>query len=153
MTQRVIAVNLLRDSRVFVHTYTETVDGFRIIDGLPRVLGGIGDSIAVGDAVVAALRASNRRPLPSRNLRIHPPDRDLLQWLGLRSYGQFMRGVRSVQLIADFDEEIGDITVSPLRNGGKEGFMTIQGGAFTLSFDSPEQLGRAVQQAMGKATP
>ncbi len=152
MTQRVIAVNLLKDGRVLFHTYTQTVDGFRILDGLPEVLLAIDDSLAVGGAVVAALRASNRRPLPSRNLRTHPPDRELLQWLGLKSYGQFMRGVRSVQLIADFDEEIGDVAVSSLHNGGKEGFVPIQGEAFTLSFESPEQLGRAVQQAMTKAT-
>jgi hypothetical protein len=123
------------------------------MDGLPEVLARIDDAEMLGRTVVGALHASNRRPLPDRNLRNDPPDREFLAWLGLRSFAQYMRGVRNVSVRAFFDDEIGEVSLSPSRNEGpRGGFTPILEECFSVAFESTEHLGRAVQEAMKKAT-
>jgi len=137
---------------VFVHPYSLTVSGFSIMDGLPNVLKSHEEARILGDAVVAALHASNRAPLPDRDLRVDPPDREFLAWLGLRSYGQYMRKVRDVGVLAFFDDQIGEVELTPSRNeGSRGGFTPLSDERRTVMFESPDQLGRAVQEAMKKA--
>lgn len=122
------------------------------MDGLPEVLARIDDAEMLGQSVVSALHASNRRPLPDRNLRTDPPDREFLAWLGLRSFGQYMRGVRNVSVRAFFTDEIGEVSFTPSRNGGpRGGFTPMVEEQFSVAFKDPAQLGRAVQEAMKKA--
>jgi hypothetical protein len=147
-----VHVSVQRDGRVFVHPYSLTVSGFSIMDGLPNVLKSQEEARILGDAVVAALHASNRAPLPDRDLRVDPPDREFLAWLGLRSYGQYMRKVRDVGVFAFFDGQIEEVSLTPFRNeGSRGGFTPILEERFSITFESPEQLGRAVQEAMKKA--
>ncbi|WP_312171059.1 hypothetical protein [Microbacterium sp.] len=137
---------------MFVHPYSLTVSGFSIMDGLPNVLKSHEEARILGDAVVAALHASNRAPLPDRDLRVDPPDREFLAWLGLRSYGQYMRKVRDVGVLAFFDDQIGEVELTPSRNeGSRGGFTPLSDERRTVMFESPDQLGRAVQEAMKKA--
>ncbi len=122
------------------------------MDGLPNVLKSHEEARILGDAVVAALHASNRAPLPDRDLRVDPPDREFLAWLGLRSYGQYMRKVRDVGVLAFFDDQIGEVELTPSRNeGSRGGFTPLSDERRTVMFESPDQLGRAVQEAMKKA--
>jgi hypothetical protein len=137
---------------VFVHPYSLTESGFRIMDGLPDVVESLEDAEVLGEALVAALYASNRRSLPDRNLRTDPPDREFLAWLGVRSYGQYMSRVRDVGVLAFFDDQIGEVELTPSRNeGSRGGFTPILEERFSITFESAEQLGRAVQEAMKRA--
>lgn len=122
------------------------------MDGLPDVLARVDDAELLGQSVVGALHTSNRRPLPDRNLRADPPDREFLTWLGLRSFGQYMRGVRNVSVRAFFDDQIGEVSFTPSRNEGpRGGFTPMIEEHFSVAFENPAQLGRAVQEAMRKA--
>jgi hypothetical protein len=147
-----LQVSVQRDGRVFVHPYSLTQSGFRIMDGLPDVVESLENAEILGEALVAALHASNRRSLPDRNLRTDPPDREFLAWLGLRSYGQYMRKVRDVSVLAFFDDHIGEVELTPSRNEGpRGGFTPMIEERFSVAFENPAQLGRAVQEAMSKA--
>ena len=149
-----MSVELQKDGRVFVQPYSKTFEGANIADGLPAVIASMTDAQVLGSSIVAALHASNRRPLPNRNLRVDPPDRELLEWLGLRTYGQYMRGVRTLSVRASYDDtDIAEVTVTPKRNGGpRTGFTEIGEERVLLHYESPAQLGRAVLEAMKKAT-
>lgn len=122
------------------------------MDGLPEVLARIDDAEMLGQTVVGALHASNRRPLPDRDLRNDPPDREFMAWLGLRSFGQYMRGVRNVSVRVFFDDQIGEVSLTPSRNEGpRGGFTPMTEERFSIMYENPAQLGRAVQEAMKKA--
>lgn len=153
MKEHLVTVHLQRDGRVFVQPYSEMTGLADIADGLPAVINSMDDPELLGAVVVEALRASNRRPLPYRNLRVDPPDREFLAWLGVKTYGRYMRGVRSLTVFAAFDEMITDVLLAPKRNDGpRGGFSPISEERFSIMFESPVQLGRAVQAAMAKAT-
>ena len=154
MRDRSVSVELQRDGRVFVQPYSKTFEGASIADGLPAVIASMADAQVLGSSIVAALHASNRRPLPNRNLRVDPPDRELLEWLGLRTYGQYMRGVRTLRVRASYDNtDIAEVTITPSCNEGpRGGFTPILEERRTVTYETPEQLGRAVQEAMKKAT-
>jgi hypothetical protein len=153
MRDRSVSVELQKNGRVFVQPYSKTFEGASIGDGLPAVIASMTDAQVLGSSIVAGLHASNRRPLPNRNLRVDPPDRELLEWLGLRTYGQYMRGVRTLSVRATYDNtDIAEVTITPERNEGpRGGFTPILEERFSIDFESPEQLGRAVQEAMKKA--
>ena len=153
MKEHYVRVSAQRDGRVFVQPMSFTANGFMISDGLPEVVDGIDDAEVLGVVVTAALHTSNRRPLPARDLRNDPPDREFLAWLGVRSWSQYKRGVRSLGVLAMFDDEIAEVSLTPSRNDGpRGGFTPISEERFSITFESPEQLGRAVQDAMSKAT-
>lgn len=153
MKKHSVSVELQRAGRVFVQPYTQTLEGASIADGLPTVIASIEDAEVLGAAVVHALGVSNRRPLPPRDLRVDPPGREFLEWLGLRSYVQYAKGVRTVSVRATYSDRIGEVVLTPERNEGRRGgFTPIVEDRSTLSFESPEQLGRAVQEAMARAT-
>lgn len=154
MRDRSVSVELQRDGRVFVQPYSKTFEGASIGDGLPAVIASMTDAQVLGSSIVAGLHASNRRPLPNRNLRVDPPDRELLEWLGLRTYGQGMRGVRTLSVRATYDNtDIAEVTITPERNEGpRGGFTPILEERFSIMYENPEQLGRAAQVAMKKAT-
>lgn len=100
-----------------------------------------------------ALKLSNIRPLPSRNLRTDPPSAEFLSWLGLKTYAQYARGVRRISVDASFHDVIELLRLTPEHNGGaRSGFTPISEHRLTMHYESPEQLGRAVQEAMKKAT-
>ncbi|MCI1018871.1 hypothetical protein HWD99_09560 [Microbacterium sp. C5A9] len=149
-----MSVELQRDGRVFIQPYSKTWEGASIGDGLPSVIASMTDAQVLGSSIVAALHASNRRPLPNRNLRVDPPDREFLEWLGLRTYGQYMKGVRTLSVRAAYDnDDIAEVMITPERNGGpRGGFTPLSDERRTVMFESPEQLGRAVQEAMKRAT-
>lgn len=153
MRDHSVSVELQRDGRVFVQPYSKTSEGASIGDGLPAVIASMTDAHVLGSSIVAALHASNRRPLPNRNLRVDPPDREFLEWRGLRTYGQYMRGVRTLSVRAAYDDDdLAEVTITPERNGGSRGgFTPMSEERRSVTFESPEQLGRAVHEAMTKA--
>lgn len=120
MTEHFVRVSLLPDGRVFVQPYSFTENGFRIGDRLPTVLPELANSERLGAALSEALNMSNRRPLPARDLRADPPDREFLAWLGVRTYAQYMRGVRSVSLRAVYDQVVADIAITCPETPGPE---------------------------------
>lgn len=153
MKEHIVSVHWFKDGRVLVQPYSRTTNGFNISDGLPHILRENGDATELGKVVVQALDESNRRPLPARDLRADPPERELLAGLGLKTVGQYMKGTRGVSLYAVYDSEITTVRILPQRNGGARGAFTgIEEERVVLDYESPEQLGRAVQDALQKAT-
>lgn len=153
MKKRLVEVEMQRDGRIFVHSLSTTPDGVHVFNGLPRVVGPETDAEEFGVILADALNDSNRRPLPERDLFLNPPDREFLDWLGVSTFGRYMRGVRSVGLFARYDNVLESVYVTPRRNeGNRGGFTPIMEERVLLDYESPEQLGRAVQEAMKKAT-
>jgi hypothetical protein len=152
MKQRHVDVMLYRDKRVFLFVYSRCENGPSISVGLPTVLPSISDSATLGSALVQCLHESNATVLPACDWRADPPDRELLQWLGLTTYKQYQRGVRSVSVSAKFSDAPAEIEITPERNERRGGFTPISEKRLSIMFESAEQLGRAVGEAMKKAT-
>ncbi|MCI1018870.1 hypothetical protein HWD99_09555 [Microbacterium sp. C5A9] len=151
LKKRNVNVMLYRDRRVFLFVYSDCVNGPSVSLGLPKVVAALTDADALGSAILQGLRESNATVHPARDWRADPPDREFLEWLGLATYRQYQRGVRSVDVSAAFDHEPQEIEVVPERNERRGGFTPISQWRRMLTFESPEQLGRAVQEAMKKA--
>ena len=147
-----VAIHRQRDGRVFFLPYSETENGFDVFDGLPEVSESLEDAAALGRSLEAALARSNARILPAVNLRAPDPDNEILRWTQNASWGEYMRGVKSVSVSIKGGAPAGELKLRPLQNkGARGGFVAVPGASFELSYSSPEELGRAVQEAMAKA--
>lgn len=147
-----VELDLQRDGRVFVQPFSVTVDGPWILNGLPVVLASVEDVGGLGNAVLRALDASYNTVLPARNLRADPPDREFLEWLGVRSYAQYAKGVRAVTVHGFFEGDV-HILVTPQSNGGgRAGFEPIVAHRVRLDDWSAQPVGTAVQAAFEIAT-
>lgn len=152
MTRGLVGVDLQRDGRVFVKTYSRNTNGMWMLNGLPRVLPNDEDAATLGQAVIAAVEASPSTILPARNVREDPPDREFLAWLGLKTYAAYAKGVRGAMIDAFLD---GDrhLLISPQHNGGpKTGFVDIREHREKLTDWTPSVVGAAVQRALTLAT-
>lgn len=153
MSDRLVSVELQRDGRVFVITYSKTSDGHRIMDGLPLIVQAADDAQVLGESVVAGLRRSTDGILPARDLRQNPPDAEFLRWVGTPSYAAYAKGVRSVDVWAEGgDGELTLVEVTPQANGGAGKGFTPMDGVDELRAPDAHQLGVAVQRALTLAT-
>ena len=152
VNRKAVDVHLLKDGRVFLQPYSTAENGHEIFDGLPEVVASIDDPVVVGMALQAALDRSNARVLPAVDYRATPPDTEFLKWVGARSFAVYARGVRSVSVTTTPQSPADTVTIQSEQNqGARGGFVPIDGTEFELSYSSPEELGRAVQEAMEKA--
>src|SRR5438445_5020388 len=90
-----------RGGELFVASYSKTVPGFWVMNGwLQRLEDGTPDEV-IGAVVEEGLDGSETGvEAPSRDAN---PAAPLLQMLGLRSYGAYMRGTRSVDVTREGD--------------------------------------------------
>lgn len=155
MSDRLVSVEQQRDGRVFVVTYSKTVDGHRLIDGAPLVVTDASDAALLGEAVVTGLQRSSDGVLPARDSREFPPDADFLAWVGAPSFAHYAKGVKSVSVWAanGEGEHLTLVEVTPEANGGpRKGFTPMDGEEETLQSPGARELGQAVQAALKTAT-
>lgn len=139
------------DGRVFVFVYSRTANGFWTLDGLPNVLPTLDDAAALGEAARAALDTSTDGVLPARDVRADPPDREFLAWFG-GSAAKYARGVRSVQLRAEYDDRLTEVIVTPQANEGKGSFTGIREHRATERPQDAAEFGAILQRAVARAT-
>ena len=146
-----MSVEQQRDGRVFVVTYSKTVDGHRLIDGTPAVVADPSDVVLLGEAVITGLQRSSEGKLPARDTHKFPPDADFLAWVGAASFAHYAKGVKSVSVWAanGEGEDLTIVEVTPEANGGpRKGFTPIDGEVATLQSPGAMKLGQAVQAAL-----
>lgn len=130
----------VRRGRVFIVTYSQTVDGFWIEDE-PWFQRDEFDP----DAAAALLWEA----LDGTRLGVPTPPRDSLgsmlpELAGVKTYGAFMKGTASVDVSLC---EAGSLAVTPMRNGGASaGFEPMVESAIEL--ESEEQLADALVAAL-----
>ena len=147
-----VAVHLHRDGRVFFLPYSETENGFDVFDGLPEVVDSMEDTTELGHALEAAMARSFARILPAVDLRAPDRKSELLEWMKKSSWGQYMRGVLSVDISVRSDFPEGTLELRPLQNkGARGGFEPVPDTRFQSTYESVEELGRIVQRAMEMA--
>ena len=152
VTDKVVSVDLQKDGRVLFQPSSRTETGQSIFDGLPEVLESFDDPVAVGQALQAALDRSNARVLPRINHRTTDAAAEFLEFLGVKTWGAYMRGVRCVKVLTKYGEPEGTVSILPYQNmGARGGFVPIDGTRVELAYTTSEELGRAVQEAMTKA--
>jgi hypothetical protein len=133
----------LRADEYFVSTYSRTVPGFWVLDGCPVRLPGTASPGELGTVVRAALDRS----------RHADSARALLDMAGVKDYGTYMKGTRSVDVYADHVEDGESVEVTPQRNEGpREGFAPMTDHTARFTYDSPGQIGVEVINAFDKAT-
>jgi hypothetical protein len=154
MNRAFTAVQLQRDGRVFVQPYSRTVTRSLQANGLPIVLPSSQDAVMLGQTIRAALQTAWDTVLPARDPRVDPPDRELLDWLGLPDYAAYARGVRSVGVHWFLGgAEPNHLLVTPEDNGGpRTGFTPLREHRVTLTDFTPSVIGEAVQLALTLAT-
>lgn len=140
------------NGRVFVDSYFEIANGPTTIDGAPLVLHSMDDAGQLGEAVLEGLAKSFRRILPQRNLRTDPPHLDYPLERRAKTWSEYRRHATMVHVDADYEERIDAVTLTPYHNMGRSTSQPITDAKFTITFESPEQLGRVVQNAMARAT-
>lgn len=150
MTDRLCNVDL-RAGEYIVQPYSETEDGFWVLDGQPIRLASGASPGELGQAIRDALAVSRR------DIANPPRDTDaarpLLEMLGLRDYATYARGTRSVGVRTADTPDGEQIKITPKRNGGpRTGFTPLKEHRVVFSYDSPGQLGKAVIEAFEHAT-
>ena len=135
-----------RGDELFVASYSKTVPGFWLMNGwLRRLALEISDE-AIGVAIEEGLDASESEvEAPGRDTN---PAAPLLEMVGVRSFGAYMRGTRSVGVVRDG----AGITVEPTRNqGSRGGFTPLPDRADVMQRPSRYELGRVVREALARA--
>ncbi|MDR6200882.1 hypothetical protein QE374_002791 [Microbacterium sp. SORGH_AS428] len=150
MTRAIVDVHLQPDGRVFVFTYSRDTGGFWVSDGLPAVLEDATDLDALGTAALTALEASTEGVVPARDLRANPPDQQLLAWVGVQTYAQYAKGVRSAKVHAFYGDDgtLNRLLVTPETNHGREGFTPDVERRQELAAFGAESIGSALTQAL-----
>jgi len=143
MTKRVSVE--CRCAQFIVTSYTEVTWGMWYMNGHFEFIPLDAGPVALGQAVLDALDAANQVVPPD----VKPPIAPVLRALRLRSYGQYMRGARSVGVEIDDD---GVVRLTPRRNDGpKAGFTPLTDRASVLDDRSPEAMTIAVKEAIEAA--
>jgi hypothetical protein len=132
-----------RGARLIVASYSRTMAGFWVMNGVFTVLDDGATTDELGSAVRAGLEASDVGvSVPDRSF---VPIQPLLHELDLKTFGAYLKGAKSVEV------RRGEwITISPATNkGARAGFVEIEGAAVRIGRDADtEQLGAAVLEAL-----
>jgi hypothetical protein len=134
-----------RAGSLVISSYSKTVAGFETMNGWFVAIDSDSDDAVVGEAVFNALGRSERVvPTPPVDSNPLAP---LLKSLGVSSWRQYVKGVRSVSVYRD-----DKIEIVPCENrGSKEGFVEITDDAVKLSEPTAAELGQAVRDALALA--
>jgi len=132
-----------RGGQWLVASYSQTVHGFWVMNGWLRRLEADAPDEEIGTAVQQGLeRSAASVEAPARDTN---PAAPLLEMVGLRSYGAYMRGTRSI----DVTREGNTVTIEPKRNEGpRGGFTPLAELAEVLDLPSQGELGKAIQEAL-----
>lgn len=142
-----------RNGDYIIQTFSGTVNGFDIGDGVPIRIGSGAGAEEIGAVVLDALNRS-REDHPAVNLREENPVKQFLEFVGEPSFGKYMRGVRSIFVDAVYDDSPTVLHITPYRNeGARGGFTPIAELERDLAYISPEQLGEEVLGALRDAIP
>ena len=132
-----------RHDQLIVASYSKSVAGYWVMNGWYRILDREVDDATLGLAVFDALaRSDTAAPAlpPEGPLPIAP----LVAALHLKTYAQYIRGVRSVGIRGN-----GAIEITPTRNDGtRRGFTPIESATVTINTPDNRELGHAVRQAL-----
>lgn len=75
-----------------------------------------------------------------------------LEWVGKRTWGEYMRGVRAIKVATVHGDPPNTVELIADQNkGGRGGFIPIMSTETLITFEDLEQLGRAVQESMSQA--
>jgi hypothetical protein len=151
MTARLASVDRRPSGDYVVATSSRTLTGGWVNDGPPQLLPASATAADLGTAAIEALRRS--RPDAPDITRADTPDAELLAAVGAPSYTAYAKGVRSLEVYAEFDDEPGTIELTPNANGGpRSGFTPIMDEKRDVPADPADQLGRAILDLLEKAT-
>ncbi|MEV7693489.1 hypothetical protein AB0N73_09180 [Microbacterium sp. NPDC089189] len=155
MSRAIADVHAQVDGRFFVFGYSRDTAGFWVSEGLPTVVENAAGLGRLGEATISALFASTEGVVAARNFRTDTPNRELLAWVGVETYGEYAKGVRSVKVHAFFDEKggVNRLLVTPETNHGWEGFTPKVEHRESLEDVSAEALGAAIERSLELATP
>jgi hypothetical protein len=140
----------LRQQEFIVQSSSKAKLGFWIANGfLERLSEEVSDDVlgdcvarAAAESVIGVENPEPRVPLPALT--------KLLAEVGVKSYGRYMVGTRSVR-VEYFDD--GTVILTPFRNAGsKEGFVPIVEAEESLQAPQVEALGKAVRAAFERTT-
>ncbi len=76
----------------------------------------------------------------------------MLEMRKAKSWSEYLRHARYVRIYASCADIPTVVAFQPYHNMGRSRGQAISEAKFTITYESPEQLGRAVQAAMAKAT-
>ena len=134
----------LRLGVLWVCSYSQVVDGFWVMNGMFESLAGDAGDDPIGCAVLRARSAAQVQiPMPPREA----PSSFLpvLNAAQVRSYLQYLKGVRAVSLEFDVD----GVRVIPQRNAGqREGLVPILDAAINVGLVDAVTVGAAVRRAL-----
>lgn len=147
-----VGVVVKRNGRVFIDIRSRTENGFALPVGAPLAIDSSDDATLLGETILQGLAQSNREFLPERNLRTHPLGGEVFDLRKVKSWAEWVRHARLVSIRADYDDAVGEIRITPWHNHGRSRASVVEGGEVTIVYESPAQLGRAVQEAMAKAS-
>ena len=150
VTPHNVVIMLRPDGRVFIETYSQPHTGARISDGFPLVLAGLEDPVVLGQAILDGLERSTYDVYSADELRSRPTLDELFAWAGARNWKQYTRGSKAVSVYARYavgpptsanispEERKRSGAYAPIDDAYREG----------VHFQSAEELGRSVQEAM-----
>lgn len=135
----------LRRGEWFIASYSKTIPGFWVMNGWLRRLGSETSDEVIGAAVEEGFKASETGvEAPGRDAN---PAAPLLEMVGLRSFGAYMRGTRSVGIMRDGES----VTIEPMRNeGSRGGFTPLPDRAELIQRPARVELGKAVRDAIAR---
>ncbi len=149
-----VEVHRQSDGRLFVQPFSRTEQRQLVANGLPNVLVPSVPEEVVGKTILDALLLARDTVLPARDHLRDPPDRQLLEWLGLRSFAEYEKGVLGVLVHGFYDQgQLLHMLVTPEDNGGPStGFTPLREHRVTLTDFTPAVVGAAVLHALTLAT-
>ncbi|SDQ17105.1 hypothetical protein [Leucobacter chromiiresistens] len=147
------SIMLRPDGRVFIETYSQPHTGAWISDGFPIVLAGLEGPVVLGEAILDGLERSTYDVYSADELRSRPTLDELYAWAGVRNWKQYTKGSKSVSVYSRYavapptsanispEERERSGACAPIDDAYREG----------VRFQSAEELGRLVQEAMNDA--
>jgi hypothetical protein len=134
-----------RKDELIVASYSKTKPGFWVMNGWLRRVPAESSDDDLGVLISNALDASETGiEAPTRDAN---PAKPLLEMVGLRSYGAYMEGTRSLSVSRDGE----GVTVEPSRNEGRRGgFTPLPARSEQLNRPSAPELAKAVREALGR---
>lgn len=147
-----VGVVVKKNGRVFIDIHAMTENGFTLPVGAPLALDSSDDATLLGETILKGLSQSNREFLPERNLRTHPLGGEVFELRKVKSWAEWVRHARLVSIRADYDDVVREIRITPWHNHGRNRVSVVEEGEVTIVYESPEHLGRAVQEAIALAS-
>ncbi|MBM3717065.1 MAG: hypothetical protein FJW64_15300 [Actinobacteria bacterium] len=142
-----LSLHRQRDGRIEVLVYSRPTHRTWALDGLPEVVSPIATPRQLGEAVVRGLR----RSLQGKCVREDPDFERFLAWNGAFNWSSYSRGVRAVDVVADFEDEIGPVGLTPQVRVRDGDFIPMMKKTVIVDGTDVTALGDAARRAMTQA--